>query len=1275
MEKNTQYSLNLNATFPAIKGLLEQEGLLSDLPYLKEKVFEDLPSRYEELTPDAFLMGANENKEYLSFIASIKSKTAQEIEGILADRECDENTLDETRKAFAYLGLSVIWDIIAKELGSEPNDYLKERAAQNPIYYPHQDKTSKPIVGKITTDCATNMDFLADALFSGLEILKEFRTEKKAVKIQQDIKPLNSTIASKVALILSKFDELYAPCFLERPVGVLTSNGLVTFNYATQQLEIVGEHDMLDMSRMYMEELYKKYRACAPILPEVTEKRGTSSDYVDPMTGNLWVTYSPYFHALNVFGVTTNGDGSYTTYSTWKEYRPRLKNELTHKFNTLVEKIQTVHTTEVSGSKQLSAEGKAAMLQGLKSLEFLFTNAIIVDNFDSEKDLKMRDLLNNRKMAIATPSQPGALLDVFNTNTGKVIYSHKTQNQIQTTVFLFNEAAYDNEIYFAYKAYNNYIKAGSKPDLANIILGKNTKGEYITADFQSADTIFTSLLAGSGSGKGVLTLSILAGLVANGVPFAYFDYKPDMSATLWDLERDLISQGQNCRILSVEAQKAQSSRQQRPVRPREFGLGNPDYRIEGVSPSNHLSKNDLSLIPYLKGIQMFTALASLRAEGIESMADRAVMILDEAQAVTAAYNNLASKLEELKKKGEAKGKTPAAPGYNHYSKMYDVLIDDMFQQLNVLITTNGRIGNVGALMIGQNIDPEKWYFQGGWAKGAFGSALKNTTKKIVGRGAGSSKTYGLEKVKNSSPTLEKVKTQRGYFAMHSTGVCPEEESALDIFKSYLVLNTNDFDRAAWARKDIDSMPVTGGLLNNIGNATLREEIINNEFLQEDGSVREEIGFIGLMKKLVGNDMTLLSANLSKGYNVIEEVARKAGIIAQFGDLDTYLFSCAEGSFFTVGEIVAAVVTGVPVDGSGASKTPNAAPEVPPFNELPMDDFMTTTGPVFSAVTPDPIVEPTPISADFTDDYSDTEGFQDSADMTGDAEMGADIDDMSGFDGESSTTPPFAQPSRFSAPVNANPVQSPKERTQVIQGVYNKPLGMTSNPFQHAGEGFFGKQAALAEATKIVLKAIQEAFGGFDRVTSFDITMDGIMIINKIKFVPTLPASIVESMPIDIQHGLHRGSIVDLFDLHYLTKFKNLASLVIEDPSFANSRAKREIGVYNNNWKALFNKFKHLSYLSVGGKEYGPEGSYDAKKDNAKEAREGKLRKAGIFSSLSPGFMSKAWDRANANPLFKATKRTLGGVIAYNGLIGLATLFGPVALVAGAVAGGLYLKNR
>ena len=102
-------------------------------------------------------------------------------------------------------------------------------------------------------------------------------------------------------------------------------------------------------------------------------------------------------------------------------------------------------------------------------------------------------------------------------------------------------AVADTEYYnlapnFSYKPIKAYIAQGKEFSYKKVLIGKSLANTDIELDLSQYRTI--SLYAASRSGKGVMTLSILAALLASkGACFTYGDYKPEMSTVFWNLTK------------------------------------------------------------------------------------------------------------------------------------------------------------------------------------------------------------------------------------------------------------------------------------------------------------------------------------------------------------------------------------------------------------------------------------------------------------------------------------------------------------------------------------------------------------------------------------------------------------------------------------------------------------------------------------------------------------------------------------------------------------------
>ena len=107
----------------------------------------------------------------------------------------------------------------------------------------------------------------------------------------------------------------------------------------------------------------------------------------------------------------------------------------------------------------------------------------------------------------------------------------------------FDSAVSNAEPLFGYKAVEMFAKRGVAISWNRILLGEDTKGTPIFAslidkdDFPMQANAVHNMMAGSRSGKGVLTMNLIAGALANGKPVFYIDRKPDMSVMFYELSR------------------------------------------------------------------------------------------------------------------------------------------------------------------------------------------------------------------------------------------------------------------------------------------------------------------------------------------------------------------------------------------------------------------------------------------------------------------------------------------------------------------------------------------------------------------------------------------------------------------------------------------------------------------------------------------------------------------------------------------------------------------
>lgn len=105
----------------------------------------------------------------------------------------------------------------------------------------------------------------------------------------------------------------------------------------------------------------------------------------------------------------------------------------------------------------------------------------------------------------------------------------------------FNATLSQAEPLFGYTAVNMFIERNKKISWNNILLGEDIKGTPLFASLDNRDDIplqknaVHNMMAGSRSGKGVMTMNILGSAVAEDKPIFYTDRKPDMSVMFTEI--------------------------------------------------------------------------------------------------------------------------------------------------------------------------------------------------------------------------------------------------------------------------------------------------------------------------------------------------------------------------------------------------------------------------------------------------------------------------------------------------------------------------------------------------------------------------------------------------------------------------------------------------------------------------------------------------------------------------------------------------------------------
>lgn len=92
---------------------------------------------------------------------------------------------------------------------------------------------------------------------------------------------------------------------------------------------------------------------------------------------------------------------------------------------------------------------------------------------------------------------------------------------------------------FGYVIQKQNQKRGVKASWDNILIGESMSGKELyasrTSDIKLQDHFIHNIIAGSRSGKGVMTMNVLVSAIASGKPVFYLDRKPDMASLLYQV--------------------------------------------------------------------------------------------------------------------------------------------------------------------------------------------------------------------------------------------------------------------------------------------------------------------------------------------------------------------------------------------------------------------------------------------------------------------------------------------------------------------------------------------------------------------------------------------------------------------------------------------------------------------------------------------------------------------------------------------------------------------
>lgn len=1063
-----------------------------------------------------------------------------------------------------------------------------------------------------------------------------------------------ATVDSLVKSIMMVYEVMYKPCFSLAPKGVLSPEGIIYYDEDNETLKVdqytsTGAYNLYNFMLSYFGDALK----CSKM--SVFSADLINADF------SLKENYCPLSHAYRVFGLYMTENGNLKRETNWVLYQKHLYEEVKRTISKIVL------------NQNLTRENASKFENALKTL---FTNVIIIDEYDVNTVLRMRtkvETVKTKMQGLGNEIEKN-VTSLFSKSNGvaKLISNKVGRVGESSFLLIFDSAEYARRIEFSYKTLGRVLKSGSSIGLTNTVLGIDLAGNILTKNFMENSLLVSAIIAGSRSGKGVMTLNILATIVASENPFMYLDFKPDMSGALWEMDRDY-----NVPIFAIDGAS------NRTVNGFESPRDYPVKMGKLVSPTGQkLLPSDMRVLLYLKSLQLFLTYCGLVTASVtfdSCKNKRLFLIMDEAQSANKASIQLYEFLKNLLPTPKAKVDT-ITDMQKYAARLNQVFLTDLKTHVDYYISKTGAMSSTMLLMLGQQINPERW---GGrsWLSYPISSLFASSTYKLCGRNCTSGHT-GYDPFKDNFDGKEFVvgdNTEGGSGGkMGYWGEISGNGGRPRVFKACMTLNKNDFipgtsvsDMTALNSPD---MLYTGKLLANIADESVREEIVNDDFMV-DGKINKAVGFAGLIEMISGYSDSNAIEKMRTGYDLMWEVMCKTGLSEKYSTIEEYLSDCTMDGLFTVTELEEAGVSGRSV----FELMQNGETE----NEVDNDGFVTTGdsfdgiadgsasigankaqkakkgNAVFGAYSPD--FTTVTDELDCTNDSACTEELN----IPDESAVNDEMPEFTTFEGKGIDNAGIKMNDEtFNFDVNAESAyESPSD-----VGMFS-PDTSVADAIAGGTDTSLKRMISLESVSNQLVSMIVREFMSLTRITNFVVTASGGLVINGINFRPRPSKQLLNSLPVDLKACVARGDWAELFNFRLLYKMTNLQVLEIENIETAEYRATVELGIRQFSWRKLFKKFKFLRKITIGTvvfEKNGTGGDGAEYPEFAGVALKEKLAKAFSLPTFSVSSMANVYK----NKRVPRTLKLVGTIAGAGAMFWLASTLGIMALPF-----GLFLGSR
>lgn len=909
--------------------------------------------------------------------------------------------------------------------------------------------------------------------------------------------------------ITAVYKVLYESAFFMRPYGAMYEKGFLKYHGASRERSLESLFEVLNTGSGGTFNIPQSY---------MQSYKNNKSSIMKPSIKLIksGMRYFPHYH-LNLM---SGYNGKCKSYS---EFEYETKKRLIRMY---IDEIKNsgldIHNTATIKMKEYLAPLMPVLMSVLSVAEFIKGSSMLIKGYAPNFNLTKQQL-----DSMIANSQ------ILNLKSEITLLNIDPVTGVFVLSIVLDKTNSGNPI-FAYEALDMLKESGAEISWRNVFLGRLRDNTPFFHDFTKGFS--NTIVAGSGSGKGVMTLNILASAYGSGYPVFYLDCKPEMSATLVKIAK---SGG-----FDTFAFDAINN-----IR-RGYIDTTTDYNEHMPSMYKEVISKDTftNVMSYLRGIELICLIAKLRGDlsrgenvGFtkeELGGERIVAVFDEFEAFSLNLVNLCNALDGAYKSATSGLSAKEKEKYKEeklYINKFNMYVNSVTSAVSEGFMATFRVADVSLFFIFQHTDTNTAGDKSMIAK--LSNNFKTSSFKLMGRGTDTgtgSEVFGTSKLSQES---KKLVNDRYFSISRSAGGKVDEENC-DVFKPYLVLNEN-----------------TEAFVGRL-------EGVTPEFKEEKLHIKE-VGFEGYAESLLGVDIKPL---LQKSYTIAENVVTKLSLgdslmgfmydIHNLQGMKARIDGVTEEQFNNEAEKYE-----FEEDADGSSS------ENYDFEQEP--EGSDTASVNNTNEIPNPSQQPLN-----TGNTSEQQNINNNP-----LQSPLDVD-------TSSQTPVSEQPLNQEQGVFNTPegVVTPVSYEDYI--FKNGMVGINEESFMDTGSTV----DSLYLLTEVLHEHIDNCIGD-SRVSSI-IVKDRYVIVNNVKIAPRITEDIVKKLPYDVQASVLSGRYADLFCFGVTRYYPYLKTLTVDDMEFFTYKVladydlpARTFEEFKDSMLKLFKINKNLHTVTVGNEKF------------------------------------------------------------------------------------------